>query len=40
MREVVIIDGTRTPLGRGGKDKGYYKEIRADDLAVNCVAAC
>ncbi len=37
MREVVIVDGTRTPLGRGSKDKGYYKEIRADDLAVNCV---
>jgi len=37
VREVVIIDGTRTPLGRGGKDKSYYKEIRADDLAVNCV---
>ena len=37
MREVVIIDGVRTPIGRAGKDKGYYKEIRADDLAVNCV---
>ena len=37
MREVVIIDGVRTPIGRAGKDKGYYKDIRADDLAVNCV---
>ena len=37
MREVVIVDGVRTPIGRAGKDKGYYKEIRADDLAVNCV---
>ena len=37
MREVVIIDGVRTPIGRAGKDKGYYKDIRADDLAVNCI---
>ncbi len=37
MREVVIVDGVRTPIGRGGKDKGYYKEIRGDDLATMCV---
>jgi acetyl-CoA acetyltransferase family protein len=37
VREVVIVDGVRTPIGRAGKDKGYYKDIRADDLAVNCV---
>ncbi len=37
MREVVIVDGVRTPLGRGSKDKGYYKDIRADDLATLCV---
>jgi acetyl-CoA acyltransferase len=37
MREVVIVDGVRTPIGRGSKDKGYYKDIRADDLATLCV---
>ncbi len=37
MREVVIVDGVRSPIGRGSKDKGYYKDIRADDLAVFCV---
>ena len=37
MREVVIVDGVRSPIGRGSKDKGYYKDIRADDLAVLCV---
>jgi acetyl-CoA acyltransferase len=37
VREVVIVDGVRTPIGRAGKDKGYYKDIRADDLAVLCV---
>src|ERR1700730_11822245 len=37
MREVVIVDGVRTPIGKAGREKGYYKEVRADDLAVNCV---
>jgi len=37
VREVVIVDGVRSPIGRGSKDKGYYKDIRADDLAVLCV---
>jgi acetyl-CoA acyltransferase len=36
MREVVIVDGVRTPAGRASKD-GYYKNIRADDLGVMCV---
>ena len=36
MREVVIVDGVRTPIGRASKD-GYYKDIRADDLGVICV---
>jgi acetyl-CoA acetyltransferase family protein len=37
VREVVVVDGVRTPIGRAGKDQGYYKDIRADDLAVNCI---
>ena len=37
MREVVVVDGVRTPIGRAGRDKGYYKDTRADDLAVNCI---
>jgi acetyl-CoA acetyltransferase family protein len=37
VREVVVVDGVRTPIGRAGRDKGYYKDIRADDLAVNCI---
>lgn len=36
MREVVIVDGVRTPIGRAGQT-GYYKDIRGDDLAVMCV---
>jgi acetyl-CoA acyltransferase len=37
VREVVVVDGVRTPIGRASKDKGYYNAIRADDLAVNCI---
>ena len=37
MREVVIVDGVRVPIGKAGKDKGYYKDIRADDLGALCI---
>ncbi|MCW2522862.1 MAG: acetyl-CoA C-acyltransferase [Frankiales bacterium] len=32
LREVVFVDGARTPFGRAGK--GIYAETRADDLIV------
>jgi acetyl-CoA acyltransferase len=37
MREVVIVDAVRTPIGRAGRDQAYYKDIRADDLSALCV---
>jgi acetyl-CoA acyltransferase len=37
MREAVIVDGVRTPIGRAGRDQASYKDIRADDLGVSCV---
>lgn len=36
MREVVFVDGVRTPFGRAG-DKGMYASTRADDLAVKAL---
>ncbi len=36
MREVVFVDGVRTPFGRAG-DKGMYAGTRADDLAVKAL---
>ncbi|MVA75748.1 acetyl-CoA C-acyltransferase [Auraticoccus sp. F435] len=33
-REVVFVDGVRTPFGKTGS---MYAETRADDLVVNCV---
>ena len=36
MREVVYVDGVRTPFGRAG-EKGMYASTRADDLAVKAL---
>ena len=36
MREVVFVDGVRTPFGRAG-EKGMYWGTRADDLAVKAM---
>ncbi len=35
-REVVFVDGVRTPFGKAGP-KGIYHETRADDLIVKCI---
>jgi len=39
MKSAVIIDCVRTPIGRAHKDKGVFREIRSDDLAVQVVQA-
>jgi acetyl-CoA acetyltransferase family protein len=31
-REVMIIDAVRTPVGRGHKEKGYYKDTHPNEL--------
>nr|WP_233613515.1 thiolase family protein [Leucobacter edaphi] len=36
MRDVVFVDGVRTPFGRAG-EKGMYAGTRADDLAVKAL---
>ena len=36
LREVVFVDGVRTPFGKAGP-KGIYAETRADDLVVRCI---
>ena len=35
-RDVVFVDGVRTPFGKAGP-KGIYAETRADDLVVSCI---
>jgi acetyl-CoA acyltransferase len=37
MKRAVIIDCVRTPIGRANKDKGVFREVRSDDLAVQVV---
>jgi acetyl-CoA acyltransferase len=31
-REVVIVEAVRTPIGRGHREKGYYRDIHPSDL--------
>ncbi|GLY30307.1 thiolase family protein [Kineosporia sp. NBRC 101731] len=35
-RDVVFVDGVRTPFGKAG-EKGIYAQTRADDLVVRCI---
>jgi acetyl-CoA acyltransferase len=36
LRDVVFVDGIRTPFGKAGK-KGMYAQTRADDLVIKCI---
>jgi acetyl-CoA acetyltransferase family protein len=35
-REVVIVEAVRTPIGRGHKEKGYYKDTHPNELLGTC----
>lgn len=37
MRSAVIVDAIRTPIARASSDKGYFRDIRADDLSADLV---
>ncbi len=39
MNQAVIIDCVRTPIGRAHPERGYYRDVRSDDLAIHCVEA-
>ena len=38
-REVVIVEAVRTPIGRGHKEKGYYKDTHPNELLGRCYTA-
>ena len=38
IRDVVFVDGVRTPFGKAG-EKGMYAQTRADDLVIACMRA-
>src|ERR1044072_5226468 len=39
MRIAVVVDALRTPVGRAHPEKGVFRDIRSDDLAVMVVRA-
>ena len=39
MKNAVVVDCVRTPIGRAHKDKGVFRDVRSDDLAVAVVEA-
>jgi acetyl-CoA acyltransferase len=39
MKNAVVVDCVRTPIGRAHKERGYFRDVRSDDLAVACVEA-
>ena len=39
MKRAVVVDCVRTPIGRAHKEKGVFRDVRSDDLAVAVVRA-
>src|ERR1700742_3431887 len=39
MKTAVVVDACRTPVGRAHSEKGVYRDVRSDDLAVEVVRA-
>ncbi len=39
MKHAVIIDAVRTPVGRASADKGYFRDVRSEDLSAHVMRA-
>jgi acetyl-CoA acyltransferase len=39
MRKAVVIDACRTPVGRAAADKGYFRDVRSEDLSAHVIQA-
>lgn len=39
MRHAVVIDAVRTPIGRASADKGFFRDVRAEDLSAHVLRA-
>ncbi len=35
-RDVVIVEAVRTPIGRGSREKGYYRDVHPNELLGRC----
>lgn len=39
MKQAVVVECVRTPIGRAHRDKGVFRDVRSDDLAATVIAA-
>jgi acetyl-CoA acyltransferase len=39
MKRAVVIEAVRSPVGRAQPDKGYFRDVRADDLSADIMTA-
>ena len=39
MKRAVVVDCVRTPVGRAHRDRGVFRDVRSDDLAVTVIKA-
>lgn len=39
MRQAVIIDAIRTPVARASADKGWFRDVRSDELSADLIRA-
>lgn len=39
MKSAVVIDCVRTPIGRAHQERGWFRDVRSDDLAAACIKA-
>jgi acetyl-CoA acyltransferase len=39
MRRAVVIDAVRTPIARAHAEKGFYRDVRSDDLSADLMQA-
>lgn len=39
MRHAVVIDAVRTPIARAHAEKGYFRDVRSDDLSADLMNA-
>jgi acetyl-CoA acyltransferase len=37
MRQAVVIDAVRTPIGRASAENGYYRDVRAEELSAHVI---
>jgi len=39
MKNAVVIDAVRTPIGRASSDRGYFRDVRSEDLSAHVIQA-